>query len=125
MVRAVGLWLSEPGAATVTVSRGEAIARAAETPVILLNAPMIGQRLGYPELSGLDLLELFAFVHPARFVVPTGAGLARIVDALLGGQSFRLPGNELAVTWADLREGGLAEPAARALFAALSCLPIV
>jgi ATP-dependent DNA helicase DinG len=41
--------------------------------------PLIGQRLGYPELSGLDLLELFAFVHPARFAVPTPKGLA---DAL-------------------------------------------
>ena len=57
--------------------RGEAIARAAETPHILLNAPLIGQRLGYPDLSGLDLLELFAFVHPARFAVPTVAGLSR------------------------------------------------
>lgn len=45
--------------------------------MILLNAPMTGQRLGYPELSGLDLLELFAFVHPARFTVPTPRGLAR------------------------------------------------
>ncbi|MCA1749810.1 MAG: ATP-dependent DNA helicase, partial [Sphingomonadales bacterium] len=45
--------------------------------MIVLNAPMTGQRLGYPELSGLDLLELFAFVHPARFTVPTPAGLAR------------------------------------------------
>ena len=58
-------------------SRGEAIARAAETPHILLNAPLVGQRLGYPDLSGLDLLELFAFVHPARFAVPTVAGLCR------------------------------------------------
>src|SRR6476620_3689157 len=58
-------------------SRGEAIARAAETPHIILNAPLVGQRLGYPELSGLDLLELFAFVHPARFAVPTVAGLSR------------------------------------------------
>ena len=58
-------------------SRGEAIARAAETPHIILNAPLVGQRLGYPELSGLDLLELFAFVHPARFAVPTAAGLSR------------------------------------------------
>ncbi len=58
-------------------SRGEAIARAAETPHIILNAPLIGQRLGYPELSGLDLLELFAFIHPARFAVPTAAGLSR------------------------------------------------
>lgn len=60
-------------------SRGEAIARAAETPHILLNAPLVGQRLGYPDVSGLDLLELFAFVHPARFAVPTVAGLARAV----------------------------------------------
>jgi ATP-dependent DNA helicase DinG len=58
------------------LSRGEAIARAAETPLIMLNAPLVGQRLGYPELSGLDLLELFAFVHPARFAVPTPRGLA-------------------------------------------------
>ena len=58
-------------------SRGEAIARAAETPHIILNAPLVGQRLGYPDLSGLDLLELFAFIHPARFAVPTAAGLSR------------------------------------------------
>ena len=47
---------------------------AADTPLIMLNAPLVGQRLGYPDLSGLDLLELFAFVHPARFVVPTPKG---------------------------------------------------
>ncbi|HEY0445496.1 MAG TPA: ATP-dependent DNA helicase [Allosphingosinicella sp.] len=58
------------------LGRGEAIARAAETPLIMLNAPLVGQRLGYPDLSGLDLLELFAFVHPARFAVPTPKGLA-------------------------------------------------
>ena len=56
---------------------GEAIARLAETPHILLNAPLVGQRLGYPDVSGLDLLELFAFIHPARFAVPTVPGLAR------------------------------------------------
>ena len=61
-------------------SRGEAIARLAESPHILLNAPLIGQRLGYPDVSGLDLLELFAFIHPARFAVPTVASLARAVD---------------------------------------------
>ena len=44
--------------------------------MIMLNAPLVGNRLGYPELSGLDLLELFAFVHPARFAVPTPKGIA-------------------------------------------------
>src|SRR4051812_34778369 len=83
-----GIWLAgpaasaggRPGAEEVrALGRGEAIARAAETPLIMLNAPLVGQRLGYPELSGLDLLELFAFVHPARHAVPTPKGLA---DAL-------------------------------------------
>ena len=49
---------------------------AADTPMLLLNAPLVATRLGYPDLSGLDLLELFAFVFPARFCVPTPKGLA-------------------------------------------------
>src|SRR5437660_7025109 len=72
-----GIWLAGAEGEPREASRGEAIARAAETPHIILNAPLVGQRLGYPELSGLDLLELYAFVHPARFAVPTVAGLSR------------------------------------------------
>jgi len=72
-----GIWLSDVTGDAREASRSEAIARAAETPHIILNAPLVGQRLGYPDLSGLDLLELFAFVHPARFAVPTVAGLSR------------------------------------------------
>ena len=72
-----GIWIANPGGEVREAGRGEAIARVAETPHILLNAPLAGQRLGYPELSGLDLLELFAFIHPARFAVPTPAGLSR------------------------------------------------
>ncbi|KPF53904.1 helicase [Novosphingobium sp. AAP1] len=61
---------------TRTVGKGEAIVAAADTPLLMLNAPLVASRLGYPDLSGLDLLELYAFVHPARFVVPTPKGLA-------------------------------------------------
>lgn len=71
-----------PNGETLSIGRGEAIARAADTPVILLNAPLTAARLGYPELSGLDLLELFAFVHPARFAVPTAAGMARALGMI-------------------------------------------
>src|SRR5690348_16487590 len=74
-----GIWLASGDGEVREATRGEAVARAAETPHIILNAPLVGQRLGYPELSGLDLLELFAFVHPARFAVPTAAGLSRAV----------------------------------------------
>src|SRR3546814_1722741 len=54
------------------------------SPVIFLNAPLMGQRLGYPDLSGLDLLELWAFVHPARFVVPTPKGFGRALNLFIG-----------------------------------------
>src|SRR5687768_277234 len=74
-----GIWLAGSDGEVRGLGRGEAIARAAETPLVMLNAPLVGQRLGYPDLSGLDLLELFAFVHPARFAVPTPKGMA---DAL-------------------------------------------
>lgn len=62
------------------MAKGEAIVAAADTPLLLLNAPLVATRLGYPDLSGLDLLELFAFVFPARFVVPTPKGLAHALD---------------------------------------------
>ena len=64
---------------TRTVSKGDAILAAADTPLLMLNAPLVATRLGYPDLSGLDLLELYAFVHPARFMVPTPKGLAHVL----------------------------------------------
>ena len=73
-----GIWIAAGGEVR-EASRGEAISRLADTPHIILNAPLVGQRLGYADVSGLDLLELFAFIHPARFAVPTVAGLARAV----------------------------------------------
>src|SRR5579864_8442556 len=77
-----GCWLrtgDSRGAIGITraIGKGEAIMAAADTPLLVLNAPLVATRLGYPDLSGLDLLELFAFIHPARFVVPTPKGLAR------------------------------------------------
>ena len=75
-----GNWLRPANGVTGAVSKGEAIMAAADTPVLLLNAPLVANRLGYPDLSGLDLLELFAFVHPARFCVPTARGLAEALE---------------------------------------------
>lgn len=45
-------------------------------PVMVCHAPYTRHRLGAKDLLGLDLLELFAFVHPATFCVPTPMGLA-------------------------------------------------
>src|SRR5690349_15713639 len=71
-----GCWIRDGIGVTRGLGKGEAIMAAADTPLLMLNAPLVATRLGYPDLSGLDLLELYAFVHPARFVVPTPKGLA-------------------------------------------------
>jgi ATP-dependent DNA helicase DinG len=110
-----GIWLRDGRAETRAVAKGAAVARAAETPVILLNAPLAGQRMGYPELNGLDLLELWAFVHPARFLVPTPKGLAQALGlpvpereadmpALYQQATQALLGRFSAPDWAE-REG--------------------
>lgn len=99
-----GIWLAT-AEGTRVLGRGEAISFVSETPTLLLNAPMVAARLGLSELSGLDLLELYAFVHPARFAVPTPAGMARA----LGLE----PPKEDTLAAAFLRE------AAAALFAML------
>ena len=110
-----GIWLRE-GDRTQALAKGQAIARTAETPVLLLNAPLTGQRLGYPELNGLDLLELWAFLHPARFLVPTPKGLAAAlglpaptsesdIPALLQQGAALLLGRIESPDWSE-REGG-------------------
>ncbi|WP_088307520.1 ATP-dependent DNA helicase [Novosphingobium sp. B 225] len=75
-----GCWLRDGAGNTRGVGKGEAIVAAADTPLLLLNAPLVASRLGYPDLSGLDLLELYAFVRPAQFVVPTPKGLAHALN---------------------------------------------
>ncbi|MDA8253568.1 MAG: ATP-dependent DNA helicase, partial [Rhodospirillales bacterium] len=50
-------------------------------PPLLVHAPATLRRLGLAGAAALDLLELFAFVLPARPVVPTPRGLALALDA--------------------------------------------
>ncbi|MEE4537781.1 MAG: hypothetical protein V2J51_04730, partial [Erythrobacter sp.] len=44
-----GNWLRPANGATGAVSKGDAIMAAADTPVLLLNAPLVANRLGYPD----------------------------------------------------------------------------
>ncbi|OJY64845.1 MAG: DNA helicase [Rhodospirillales bacterium 70-18] len=49
-------------------------------PPLLVHAPATLRRLGLRDMPALDLLELFAFVLPARPVAPTPRGLALALD---------------------------------------------
>ena len=49
-------------------------------PPLLVHGPATWKRLGLAAMPALDLLELFAFVLPARPVAPTPRGLALALD---------------------------------------------
>ena len=78
-----GCWWGTAGTPAKQITRGDALSRAAASPVLLINAPVTASRMGYPDLSGLDVLELFAFVRPASFCVPTPGGLAAALGLTL------------------------------------------
>ena len=54
--------------------------RAAASPPLVCHAPAVAARLGLDDLPALDLLELFAFVRPATFCLPTPRGLCEALD---------------------------------------------
>lgn len=47
-----------------------------DNPPIICHMPATARRANRAPFPGYDLLELFAFVHPARFCLPTPRGLA-------------------------------------------------
>ena len=59
------------------VSHSEAQSLLRNQNVLLCNKPYTKKRLNFEEFYAFDVLELFAFVYPARFCVPTPAGLCK------------------------------------------------
>ena len=59
-----------------TLSHAQAARRADQDPPLVCHGPATAARLGSRGFAAYDLLELFAFVHPAAFCLPTPGGLA-------------------------------------------------
>lgn len=68
--------LSEDGEVS-TLSHERAAQFIHDKPVLVCHAPYTCKRLGVSSIHALDILELFAFVHPATFCVPTPVGVAK------------------------------------------------
>ena len=80
-----GVWI-EPGGEPEALSLKDAARRVrGEAAVLVCHARTLARRLGTEPIGGLDLLELFAFAHPARFCLPTPRGLAQALDLPLPG----------------------------------------
>jgi len=69
------VWLS-PDGEIEALSPDEAKARLSRETVMVCHARATARRLDIAGFAALDLLELFAFVRPALFCVPTPRGLA-------------------------------------------------
>ena len=72
------LWLG-PDGEIEALAPADARGRVERETPMLCHAPATARRLDIPPFPALDLLELFAFVHPARFCVPTPRGLAAAI----------------------------------------------
>jgi ATP-dependent DNA helicase DinG len=69
------LWLT-PDGEIETLAPTEARSRVEHETPMLCHTQATARRLDMPVFPALDLLELYAFVRPARFCVPTPRGLA-------------------------------------------------
>ncbi len=63
-----------------TLKLSQARGLAETTPMLVCHARLTGARLGAVPALALDILELFAFVRPAQFTVPTPKGLAQSLE---------------------------------------------
>jgi len=64
---------------TETLGRGTLAHRLDGPPVLTCHARALARRAGKDWVRALDVLELFAFVHPAQWCLPTPRGLAQIL----------------------------------------------
>ena len=72
------VWIGDDGVID-TLDNAAALRRALRNPPLVCHLQAARRRLRSRDLAGLDVLELFAFVHPARFVLPTPRGLAEFL----------------------------------------------
>ena len=72
---AAAAWLDTSGEVTL-IAPQDAASRVASARPIVCHGPATARRLGIERFVCFDLLELFAFVRPARFCLPTPRGLA-------------------------------------------------
>ena len=96
------LW-SDGSGETRKLQADETLRRLAETPHLVCHAAFLVNRLrlgaagsdrlakAAAECAHLDLAELYAFVHPARFALPTPSGLERALGLRAGSSRSGAP----------------------------------
>src|SRR6516162_1836183 len=113
------VWLSPEGEIEA-LAPAEARSRVEHEAPMLCHAPATARRLETQEFPSFDLLELFAFVRPARFCVPTPRGLAEALGLPLPRRPAEACVTLAAAAHTLLEElGGETDPETRALAQAM------
>ena len=73
------MWLTPDGELT-EIDHSSAAERVQKMSPILCHTKSVASHLKCPVFTAFDVLELFAFVRPAQFCLPTVAGLAAALD---------------------------------------------
>jgi ATP-dependent DNA helicase DinG len=84
------LWLTADGEIE-KLGAPEAALRAANNFPLVVHGPATAARLGLDSLAARDLLELYAFVRPATFCLPTVRGLCEVLDMPCDDELAALP----------------------------------
>jgi len=103
-VTPTGAILKEPGRPAERVSPERAALLARGDPPIVCHARAVARRLGLEQMRAADLLELFAFVRPATFCLPTPGGLASAVGLAPPDSQTDIPETLIAAADALLAE---------------------
>lgn len=74
---ALGAYLLSEDGEVLSLSHARAAQTIQDKPVLVCHAPLMCKRLDVATLHALDILELFAFIYPASFCVPTPGGLCK------------------------------------------------
>ena len=88
-------FLSETGEISNPTARDPALHKL-PTPPLVCHAPYTSHRTGIKCEHAFDILELFAFVHPTKFCVPTPAGILKSL-----GQSTPHDPDEMMIALLD------------------------
>jgi len=75
-----GVWISNDGEVELLDSGAVAARIQSEGPPYVCHGRGLARRLGIRPFDALDVLELFAFVRPAVFCLPTPRGLAQALN---------------------------------------------
>jgi ATP-dependent DNA helicase DinG len=103
-----GALVQEPSGRLNRITLKEAARRAKAEAMMVCHMPSMARRLRISNFEALDILELFAFVRPAQFCLPTARGVARALGIEAGeghegeAEALRLSANRLL---ADLTSG--------------------